>query len=468
MQDVKVFESAHDPTRLAREFFSTFPLPLRFWRERWWIYTGTHWAPFDLTDLRVKLTQHVKEAFDAEAVKLAEMGISKPARHVTATLIGNVLGQLIAFAAVSSDTDQPCWLDGGSRSAGRIIPLENGLLDVDSHMLLPHDPAYFSSNCLPYAYDPDADCPRFYRFLDEIFEGDDQRIMLIRELLGYLLVHDTSQQVFFAFTGEGSNGKSALLSVITHLLGVQNVSHVQLELFGQRFQLIETLGKLANIATEVGEIGQIAEGVLKSFTSGDRMSFESKGKQPISAMPTARLIFSCNKLPQFKDRSSGTYRRMMVVPFGVQIPKHKQDKQIVQKLTSELPGILNWALAGLRTLQARGYFVEPQVTREAAEAYKEDVNPAKEFLIDEIRANREGAIVCALLYGEYVEWCKVKGHRPLDDRNFGKEIRRAFPNVLRVRQTIGRKRVWMYLGIEGIPVEDSEVDQSAAMPESVH
>jgi putative DNA primase/helicase len=64
---------------------------------------------------------------------------------------------------------------------------------------------------------------------------------------GYCLTPDTSQQRFVVAVGEGQNGKSVALDVLTALLGPENVSHVRAELFAQRFQLTMTLGKLANV-----------------------------------------------------------------------------------------------------------------------------------------------------------------------------------------------------------------------------
>jgi putative DNA primase/helicase len=126
--------------------------------------------------------------------------------------------------------------------------------------------------------------------------------------------------------GEGANGKSVLLDVLTALLGEENVSQVPLEMFGQRFQLTPTIDKLANICAEVGEISAVAEGVLKQFTAGDRMYFDRKGIPGIERYPTARLILATNNRPRFRDRSMGIWRRILLVPFRFTVPPTKQDR----------------------------------------------------------------------------------------------------------------------------------------------
>jgi putative DNA primase/helicase len=131
--------------------------------------------------------------------------------------------------------------------------------------------------------DDRAQCPTWLKFLDEVLERDIERISLLQEWFGYCLTPDTSQHKFMILEGEGANGKSIVCEVLTALLGKENVSNVPLEMFGERFQLTPTIGKLANIASEVGEIKSVAEGHLKQFTSGDKMYFDRKGIPGIDA-----------------------------------------------------------------------------------------------------------------------------------------------------------------------------------------
>src|SRR5439155_21060286 len=126
----------------------------------------------------------------------------------------------------------------------------------------------------------------------------------------------------------GANGKSVVLDTLTSVLGPENVSHVRAELFAQRFQLTSSLGKLANISYDTGEINESAEATIKEFTGGDRMYFDRKGVPGVMAYPTARLILATNHDPRFADRSKGIWRRMIVVPFRVSIERDKQDPQL--------------------------------------------------------------------------------------------------------------------------------------------
>jgi hypothetical protein len=88
-------------------------------------------------------------------------------------------------------------------------------------------------------------CPRWLRFLEEVLEGDKDRISLLQEWFGYCLTHDTSLHAFMVLEGSGANGKSVVCEILTKMLGVDNVSNVPLEVFADRFQLATTLGKLS-------------------------------------------------------------------------------------------------------------------------------------------------------------------------------------------------------------------------------
>lgn len=239
------------------------------------------------------------------------------------------------------------------------------------------------------------------------------------------------------------------LDVLAALLGAANVSHVPVELFDRRFQLTPTLGKLANIATEVGEISRGAEAVLKAFTSGDRMYFDRKGLPGVEALPTARLAFAANNLPRFADRSSGIWRRMLLLPYRVVIPAGRQDVHLTRTLLEELPGIFNWAVEGLRRLRRQGHFTEPRVCHEALEAYRTESNPARAFLQECAYFDLKTRTACETVYERYRAWCHDHGYTALDASQFGKEVARCFAKVVRKRGAGSGSptRLWYYAGL---------------------
>src|SRR5262249_40607785 len=163
-----------------------------------------------------------------------------------------------------------------------------------------------------------------------------------------------SQQKFFMFEGSGGNGKGVVTNSLTRVLGVENVSALSLHRFGGPHELVVILGKLVNITTELKASDKVAEHVLKQLTGSDAITFNPKYKEPFSAKPTAKIILVTNERPQFTDRSDGLWRRLIILPFPVTISEDRRNVHLEDELAAELPGILNWAIAGARSLYQGG------------------------------------------------------------------------------------------------------------------
>lgn len=337
------------------------------------------------------------------------------------------------------------------------IVMENGLLDLEAVLrnddvcLQKHTPLWFSETLLPYNFDPIANCPKWINTLHHNLEHDMQRINLLQEWAGYLLTRSTDEQKFLALEGEGSNGKSVFLAGVTAMLGPDNVTHVPLELFGQRFALTTTLGKKANIAGDCGELDKVAEGHLKTFTGGEPMQFDRKGLPPVTESPTARMMMAFNNRPRFSDKSGGLWRRMILVPFRIEISKEMRvkgmDKAAWWLASDECPGIFNWAIAGLARMRLQGGFSESAICNEAIEDYKTEVNPAKSFLQECCEEAEYESVEVKKVYANYKKWCSSNGYRPLGERQFGKEVYRQYPKVKRVKAGTRADRTWNYAGL---------------------
>jgi putative DNA primase/helicase len=407
------------------------------------------------------------------------------AQKVTKTLVSNVLEAVAGMTLLSSRLEMPAWLpkldanaaasNGHEQSSALpgptrdFVVLQNGILDVPRLLagqpdhLRPHSPIFFSTICLPFDFQEDADCQRWLTFLNRNLESDRDRIALLQEWFGYCLTFDTSYQKFLLLEGEGANGKSVVCAALTAVLGVDNVSHVPLEVFGKDFSLTQTLGRLANITSEVGELDRMAEGYLKSFTAGDRMTFNRKHQSLIEAAPSARLILATNNRPRFSDRSGGLWRRMLLLPLNVQITEservHGMDHPEFWQDQGELPGIFNWSLVGLARLRQQRRFTIPGLCASAVEDYRSEVNPARRFLLEHFTPDPEGDVPKKEVYVSYRKWCDEVGCRPLADNIFGKEVKRVFPAIQYAKVwNFGGARCDGYRGICRIEPEGAAPD----------
>lgn len=368
---------ADDPSPLARSFLAGGVW--RFWRESFWRYDGTRYVETPAEDISAALTRHIEAELEAanardkrqregleerargaggraERAKKRLKGMRRSGYRFSTALLGNVRQLVKSRTILAAETAMPSML--GAEAQRDILPLRNGLLDLESGGLLPHTPDFFSRVCLPCEFDAAAACREFLSRADRICGGDAERVALLQEWFGYSLARTTNAQRFLILVGEGGNGKSVLCAALEAVLGgADNVSSVSLEAFGERFGLTPTLGRLANVVADLSELDRVAEGHLKKYTSGELMTFDRKGLSPVEARPTARPTLATNIIPRFSDRSEGLNRRAILFPCKETIAPHERvfgmDKPDYWRAKGELPGMLNWALGAAAAADER-------------------------------------------------------------------------------------------------------------------
>ena len=160
-------------------------------------------------------------------------------------------------------------------------------------------------------------------------------------------------------------------------------------------------------------------------------------------------MIACNNRPRVGDRTQGMWRRMLLVPWQVEITKEKRirgmDKIEWWQDTGELPGIFRWAVVGLARLRQQRGFTESKKMNDALQDYQEESNPAKSFLKNHLQ--RDGncnGIKTADLYWIYKKWAFENGHHPLSERTFGKEVKRVFHFCERKKGGPRSDRYWFY------------------------
>ena len=453
-----ISESIDNPSRLARINLTSYQAEhggrLVYWREEWWRYKSGRYTRIQLSDLRAKVWSAVQAEFErCWLEKDLTDGKEEHVRKVSRTLINNVVGAMESICSISSSIELGTWIS--DRSMPHYVSMKNGILNLNAifenqpPFLIPHSDQWFSGVKLEYEFDPRAKCETWLKFLHDAMEGDKDRLAILQEWAGYLLTRENKMQRFMVLEGEGGNGKTCYFAGVTAMLGQENVSYVALENFGSRFDLSMTIGKAANICGDVGEIDNLAEGSLKNYTGGGVMNFDRKNQKPLECRPTAKLMASWNKRPLIRDKTRGVWRRLILIPFNHEVSKSERvfGMDTVEFWESESSGILNWAIEGLARLRQQGEFTESKIMDEAIHEFRSDNDPTIEFF-EEYISPGEGYVEATRFYELYCYWCRKSGYRPMSSRNFGKQVKRAFKNVEKVRKRNGANRVYLYEGIE--------------------
>ena len=355
-----------------------------------------------------------------------------------------------------------------------LIALENGVLDVDmvlsgeelSKSLRPHTAEWFSTTSLKFPFPTQNDqmlCPEWMQFLNEIFEGDEERVEMIQQMFGYCFFITNRLERFFILQGKGSNGKSTLLDVLVLLLGENNTTALSLDQISDPRMRYELYGKTANICSDLPEMDRVEEGLIKRITSGEPVVCDRKYKDPIKFTPRCKLIFSTNPLPRFQDISLGIWRRMIIVPFEYIVPPSQIDPDLGKKFLEELPGIFVWALHGTSKLVRDRRFVESKRCDEANRQYKLSCFPVFTFLDECTRP--DGEVAAKDVWMIYRKWCRYCGLRkPKPLHTFVKDITSLRPTIEYPRvphgmvKDITLRNISLKPGLDFMTPEDKEAE----------
>lgn len=252
------------------------------------------------------------------------------------------------------------------------INFGNGTLDLKTGTLCKHDWADYFRYVLPYDYDKNASCPTFMKYLNEVMPEKEAQDVL-SEFVGWLFMPGLKLEKILFLYGSGCNGKSVFIDVVEALLGKENISHESLsDLCGEygANSRSNLAGKILNTCSDVAP-NAFAGDLFKRIASGEPISTKILYKDVTTLTDYAKMMFCLNELPKTNDTSNGFYRRFLIAPFNVQIPKNRINPNLAKDIIShELPGIMNWVLKGRERLVRNGKFTDSPVMNKTLEEYR--------------------------------------------------------------------------------------------------
>lgn len=279
-----------------------------------------------------------------------------------------------------------------------------------------------------YSPQPPSRAVVWHNFLEYLLPSPDVRSFLQRAV-GYSLTGLTREEVFFILYGSGQNGKSKLLSAISHALG--NYAHafdpkliLQQKYEGHPTNIASLFGVRFAYSSEVDQGAALDEGRVKAITGGDVMTARFMRKDEFSWTPTHKLWIATNHLPVIKGQDKGMWRRVIVLPFDVTVPDDKRDNLLEEKLQAEAPSILAWAIDG--AVEYLRYGLNPPAEVQMASAhYKQEQDSTSLFLLEMTTPIAGAHCPSGDLYLAYKRWSEDNGNQPLSSQAFGRELTRV-------------------------------------------
>ena len=313
-----------------------------------------------------------------------------------------------------------------------VFNFRNGILELDSGKFREHSPADMSSIQVEYDFDEKAKCEKWQKFISEIMNNREDSIKLLQEMAGYILFNDCKIQKAFFLVGDGANGKSVFLNVISSVFDEANVSNVEMSSLVEPFQRISLMNSLVNISTETSSNVKGAESIFKQIVVGDKINGCFKSKDFVDFKPRCVLISACNEYIKSHDTTNGFLRRICFIDFPRKFEGKDADRNLESKLKTELSGIFNWCYEGYKRLKQQDRLTQTVENEEMMAEFVVIMNPVAAF-IDECLQDEDGTIERTELYRKYVAWTKEAGHeaqsRTKFMQNFSKTIKQLMPHV---------------------------------------
>lgn len=336
------------------------------------------------------------------------------------------------------------------------ICIQNGMLNINTFEIVPHDPDFMATYALPVSLDPESDrrCVNFEHYLETSVQ-DPESIAQLQEFAGYIISRDTKYEKCLFLLGPGRDGKSKFINAMKDMVGIDNISAVSFADLEKEFARSSLYNKMLNTSTEIGS-NVIESSYFKAITSGDPIQAAFKHKDNFTFVPYCKLIFAGNLLPRIKDNSDALYERILIVNFPRQFLEGDpdRDEHLGDKLKEERSEIFYWALCGLKRLREQRRFSDSVATRKVMMEFRRSNNPIISFVEDRCDLGDEKQVEKEELYKEYDSFCRHNGYKPTNSNNFFRELYRAVGRLREHQARVGDKRPRF---AEGIALKSTEM-----------
>lgn len=416
-------------------------------RKRWMYWTGKVWRYDDTGEIK-KLADCIvedlkAEAFECEDEKEREMKLRFAHKTANSGSKCNMILEaqhLDGIPIIINELD--CYND--------YLNCQNGIVNLRNGELIPHDPNFMMSKITNTEYDATSGKKpvKWLKFLDDVTNGDKELQHYLQKCIGYSLTGSIKEQCAFFLYGIGNNGKSTFIETIADMLG-DYASNAQPETIMMK-KNGEGVGadiarlKSARMVTseEPTEGVRLNEGLVKQLTGGGKVTCRFLYGDDFEYSPEFKIWIATNHKPVIRGTDVGIWRRIRLIPFEVNIPADKVDKQLKYKMREEMPQIMRWAVDGCRMYLKEG-LESPECVKKSTEEYKTEMDLLATFMDSclEIDYTTPDGIPANELYSMYVAWATENKEYVMTSRKFFTEIAKKVPEKARASSGVIYKKL---------------------------
>jgi P4 family phage/plasmid primase-like protien len=291
-----------------------------------------------------------------------------------------------------------------------IIVCKNGTLDLESFEVRDHRPEDYAMGALPFEYDPGAGAETWNEYLGG--HVGVEKWAFLQEFAGYCLTTDTSHETAVWLVGPGGSGKSTYIEGLSAIMGTRAGQLSLADIERSSFALENIVGKTLLTATEQPSMFIKQVDILNALISGEMLKINRKNKAIVDVRSVAKIAWAMNTRPRIREEGNGIFRRLQLVEFPALDVEHRDPAVKRRIMELEAPGILAWAVEGLKRLRKRGGFEVPEAIKAAVRDFEYTNDPPRQFLDECTKRGAEYNTGKRALYKAYAAWCKTYGYKP--------------------------------------------------------
>jgi len=384
-----------------------------------YLYNGSHWKQCDKKEM--------KDFLSEAAIKMGLPDYEAKSDNFPDKLLKQFLNNAY-LKTKESPTDRV------------LINLLNGTFEIinGKENMKEFDPDDFITYQLPFKYNENASCPVWDKFLLRVVPDESCR-KILQEFVAFIFTTWNMEKCLFLL-GEGQNGKSVFMDVLTALIGEEKMLQYPLGQFNHEYSRAKLINVLVNCSSEKGT--DLHPDTFKALVSMQAVQAREIYQKPFTLYNKAKFIINGNTLPKETENTDAYFRRFLIIPFEIKITEEERDIDLAKKIiASELPGVFNWMLKGLERLTVQQQFTKSEKAEKTLFEFRRQSDNVQLFLDEYPHHKTKPQKSLTDIYEKYKTFCKDDGYKAKGKNNFSKELEKKGYEKIRTKGG-------MYFGIQ--------------------